>query len=398
MYKNLYGQKGYKAAYNYMCRNVEVKPGVILTEDGVPRLCCNGFHYCIKPESVLKYYTDFSRANFFEVKDLSKRTDVGKDKCSTSKLKIVREITDLDEIFALFKACSKFNKNKVLVYRKYKSENLIKEHFYNDSGFQIHDKIYSYKTNRLIEETIYESGKDSIKIVKTYSPKGDLKTEYRYKKYRYNPFYFFENNIEHYCDKHGNCIKKISKNYEQISRYCKFTNDLLYKKVSRIRNSRQGVVKPKNEEKIVKNVIVDSKLLKSYYKNMNFEVKYVLTSDNKISEVKYSSGDFENFKYDNHGRFVEYTNSIGSFIRISYKNRVEIKSLEINFVNDTIPNYISSKYIDSDNLISKGYKNYKFLINSSNFSLLTNESSYNDLNFAAINMTSKLLDASLIVQ
>lgn len=393
MHKNLHGQKGYKAAYNYKCRDVEVKVGKTLTQYGTPILCVNGFHYCKKPKDVLKHYSmSDSRINLFEVRDLSNQTHVGTDKCSTSKLKIVREITDPDEIFSLFGEYRKHNTHGVCVFYKYKDNyKQIKERFYNDLGVFLFEKTYSLKGNLIKEE--FQNQKDYNKILKYYSGKGVLYSEVRWKAGVENAVYRMNNNIESYYNKDGHCIKEIGKNFEETTKYSK-DNEVLNRKVVRFKNSRSGKVIL--HEKVVKNVRLNDILLRSYYKNINFEVKYKLNSDKKISEVKYGSGDFEKFEYDSRGRFVKYTNSIGSSVSISYKADA-VKSFKIDIVNDVIPNYIASKYINNSNCVSEGYKNYKFLINSSNINLLINSSGLN-LSECAHFMTNNLLDARFIVQ
>jgi hypothetical protein len=87
--------KGYKATYNYKCRNQIYEIGQEYKMDKNPIICVQGFHYCEHAIDVLDYYNFLSCFKLLEIEDLS--FDTKKDFLSGSKscsnhIKVTREI------------------------------------------------------------------------------------------------------------------------------------------------------------------------------------------------------------------------------------------------------------------------------------------------------------------
>ena len=118
---NNYGFKGYKASYNGECRDTLFEVGKTYSLKEKPRICNNGFHYCKKAISTLSYYSYMKNFVLFEVKDCAKYTEVSGNNSATNKIKIVRKITDPEELFSLLGMYREFDSNGVMVYEKTKN-------------------------------------------------------------------------------------------------------------------------------------------------------------------------------------------------------------------------------------------------------------------------------------
>jgi hypothetical protein len=87
--------KGYKATYNYKCRNQLYEVGQEYKIDKKPMLCTQGFHYCEQATDVLSHYNFLSCFKLLEIEDLSSDTEVDRmcgGKSCTNHIKITREI------------------------------------------------------------------------------------------------------------------------------------------------------------------------------------------------------------------------------------------------------------------------------------------------------------------
>lgn len=92
---------GYKASYNYTCRDQRYEVGKTYELPCKPELCKTGFHYCQNLKDVFLYYSMNYKTNVFEIEDLSEDTVSSNkenwflyNKSATNKMKIVREIYD----------------------------------------------------------------------------------------------------------------------------------------------------------------------------------------------------------------------------------------------------------------------------------------------------------------
>lgn len=107
--------KGYKAAYNYKCLDHEYQVGSTYKIKGKLKLCSNGFHFCEKPTSVLRYYKLNNKFNLFEVEAVGliiKDFYTTEDKFVTDEIFIKREITDFEEFASLLQLHYDIFKNK----------------------------------------------------------------------------------------------------------------------------------------------------------------------------------------------------------------------------------------------------------------------------------------------
>ena len=91
----------YKATYNYKCRDQTYEIGQEYKMDEKPIICERGFHYCIDPKNVLRYYSITPDFKLLEIEDLSDNTIHQEDKSCSNHIKVIREITDKDELFNL---------------------------------------------------------------------------------------------------------------------------------------------------------------------------------------------------------------------------------------------------------------------------------------------------------
>lgn len=85
--------KGYKVAdSNGKCRGFQFETGKEYTVGGSPKLCNNGFHFCVKPSYCFNYY-DFNKENVvFEIEAIGETDHDGGDKMCTNKIRIIRKI------------------------------------------------------------------------------------------------------------------------------------------------------------------------------------------------------------------------------------------------------------------------------------------------------------------
>lgn len=94
--------KGYKATHNYECRDQIYEIGQEYKLDYTPVVCDRGFHYCQEAKDVLSYYYYLSCFKLLEIEDLNpKESDHHFDKSSSNHIKIIREITEKNELINL---------------------------------------------------------------------------------------------------------------------------------------------------------------------------------------------------------------------------------------------------------------------------------------------------------
>lgn len=103
--------KGYKGTYNYRCLNQIYEIGQEYKMDEKPQVCVKGFHYCKNAKYVPCYYEFFPNFKLLEIEDLSDETVHEFDKSCSNHIKIVREITDPDELLNLLGVYYEFDSN-----------------------------------------------------------------------------------------------------------------------------------------------------------------------------------------------------------------------------------------------------------------------------------------------
>ncbi len=84
---------GYKVFNpDWTCRGFQYKVGQTYEEDVIPMVCGRGFHFCKLAKDCFNYYSFDPNNKVAEVIALGEVAEEG-DKCSTNKIKIVREIS-----------------------------------------------------------------------------------------------------------------------------------------------------------------------------------------------------------------------------------------------------------------------------------------------------------------
>lgn len=184
--------KGYKATYNYKCREQLYEIGQEYKMDEKPMICSSGFHYCLFARQVLKYYDYNSQFKLLEIEDLSEDTVKLSDKSCSNHIKAIREITDPDELYELLLIHSVFDEQGRELFHKEKNGYYWKK-TYDEQGrelsFEEHpNKFYSetlYKRNGSIKTTRCETtglSTESIFNIKgqTLSFKDNKNSWYKY--------------------------------------------------------------------------------------------------------------------------------------------------------------------------------------------------------------------------
>jgi YD repeat-containing protein len=211
--------------------------------DGMPEICCFGFHYCKVAEDVLRYY-DYVSKNFklLEIEDLSDKTVHVSDKSCSNHIKIVREITDSEELFDLLGMCYIFNDKGLEIAYKDK-EGYSWEQTYNDnderlvwkdSNGNIKELIYDENGIKTGKKEIYNGVSSFVEFDKngmalsfkdsndyeykyTYNDAGKVLTHYDSSGWHYEYTYYENGNIASYKDPNnyseydvsGNLIKHV---------------------------------------------------------------------------------------------------------------------------------------------------------------------------------------------
>ena len=101
--------KGYKATYNYKCLNQIYEVGQEYKLDCTPVICKSGFHYCLNAKHTLYYYNYNHKFKLLEIEDLSNNTITEDDKSCSNHIKVIREITDPEELMQLLECFRTFN-------------------------------------------------------------------------------------------------------------------------------------------------------------------------------------------------------------------------------------------------------------------------------------------------
>ena len=85
--------KGFKVFNpDWSCRGFKYEVGKVFEEDVNPSVCNKGFHFCKQAKDCFNYYSFDTTNKVAEVIALGEVVEEG-DKCSTNKIKIVREIS-----------------------------------------------------------------------------------------------------------------------------------------------------------------------------------------------------------------------------------------------------------------------------------------------------------------
>jgi hypothetical protein len=125
-------KKGYKGTYNYVCRGHEFKIGETYELSGKPLPCFYGFHYCKNAKDVLKYYPHQYNFKLLEIEDLGD-SETEYDKTVTNKIRIVREITDQNELLNLIGFYVEYNMFGNVTYYK-SSDGYWQKNIYDENN------------------------------------------------------------------------------------------------------------------------------------------------------------------------------------------------------------------------------------------------------------------------
>ena len=93
--------KGYKATYNFKCRNQEYKVGKTYTAD-MMMMCSYGIHFCQNMKDVINYYYPTKDFILLEI-DVLGNVETEDDKSVTDKIKVLRVIPPEEYTFLSYK-------------------------------------------------------------------------------------------------------------------------------------------------------------------------------------------------------------------------------------------------------------------------------------------------------
>jgi YD repeat-containing protein len=127
---------GYKATENYRCRDQVYEIGQEYKMNELPIICHRGFHYCEVAKNVLKHYAFTPGFKLLEIEDLSEDTVWHYDKSCSNHIRIVREITDPEELYKRLQIYRKFDERGNLILHKNES-GYVCEYTYNDQGKEL---------------------------------------------------------------------------------------------------------------------------------------------------------------------------------------------------------------------------------------------------------------------
>lgn len=311
---------GYKATLDYICKTKKYVVGKTYSMKALPKVCSRGFHYCLNAINTMNYYVYNNKFKLLEIEDLSTETSTTYDneKSATNKIKIVREITDPDELFKLLGIYKKYDENGVLVHEK---EKWCETKYHN--GQRIEQIVY--RLNDCWEKFFYN---DAGIIVRKEDSAGHW-TEHKLNKAR---------NIIKTQRSDGYLYEAVYKNGKQIS-YKDSNGDSKY--TTKLRNGNTvTITKVKGE--ITSKVVLDSK--KRTISSLSFsgmektEQKYkrngkTYTEHTKFymknkKTGKYELDSFEKSIYED-GNLIFNQDSSGNLLKIEYKNGRKFKKTTI---------------------------------------------------------------------
>lgn len=89
---------GYKATYNYKCRDQIYEIGKEYKINGKPVLCKRGFHYCLNPKHTLNHYQISKEFKLLQILDLNPdETETDNYNSCSNHIEIIREIVNKEE-------------------------------------------------------------------------------------------------------------------------------------------------------------------------------------------------------------------------------------------------------------------------------------------------------------
>lgn len=180
---------GYKATWNYKCLEQTYEIGQEYKLDEAPIICHRGFYYCKIAKNVFRYYNYDMGFKLLEIEDLSDETihnythnPTEYDKSCSNHIRIIREITDPDELFKFLGKFKTFNEHgDVLTYKNSdgswsKSTYNEQRQFlkYEDNTGESYEYIYN-EEGRVITYN-HKIGNNIFWYEKIYYPNGLIKS------------------------------------------------------------------------------------------------------------------------------------------------------------------------------------------------------------------------------
>ena len=147
---------GYKATYNFKCLDQVYEIGQEYKLDHKPEMCVSGFHYCLNAIQTIRYYPINKEFKLLEIEDLSSDTITDGNKSCSNHIKIIREITEPDELMNLLGRNFSYNESTKSLKVNY-SDDFWYEYTYNEAGQKLTYKESSgYIRNYKYDEYGYE--------------------------------------------------------------------------------------------------------------------------------------------------------------------------------------------------------------------------------------------------
>ena len=216
--------KGYKMMNSDMsCKGFQYEVGKEYTLDGNLILCKRGFHFCENPFDCLKYYNNIKGDKRLFLVEVTGDVITEGDKSVTNKIKIIKEIKDIEKFFEENMDNFKVDLNYISMYQKL-SEKFIEKHG---------DKLiweYISKDQKLSEEFIEKHNDkldwDNISIFQTLSE--EFIEKYK-DKLNWDNISTFQTLSEEFIEKHGDKI-----HWDCISEYQKLSESFIEKHKDKI--------------------------------------------------------------------------------------------------------------------------------------------------------------------
>ena len=197
--------KGYKATYDFKCKNLTYEINNTYTLEGELILCEQGLHFCKNPDDLLDYYPYKSNLKILEIEVLGDVIDEG-DKSVTNKLKVLREIPFV-EWNDIFSEHSFTKKDKGLEIKRNISDDYWWKYSYDENCNLIYSEDsydywwkYSYDEN---DNLIYSESSTGFWHKYSYDNKGN-KIKFENSKDYWNKFtYDNKGNNIYFENSHG---------------------------------------------------------------------------------------------------------------------------------------------------------------------------------------------------
>lgn len=158
--------KGYKATHNYQCRDQIYEIGKEYKLEYEAVVCDRGFHYCENAKDVLSYYYYLSCFKLLEIEDLNpEESDHRCDKSSSNHIKIIREISNKNELMNLLELSE---------IPHPENENIEEYHYHLYDTNKIYKIIFDFKNKIDTIEEVTPYRQDFVEY--TYHKNGQFKT------------------------------------------------------------------------------------------------------------------------------------------------------------------------------------------------------------------------------